>query len=162
MRIGQGFDMHPLQLGEGLMLGGVFFACNLSVRADSDGDVLLHALGDALLGAAGLGDIGLLYPPGDSSGQGLAGSALIGHIVGLLAERNLCVVHADLTLICEQPRLGEQRRIIGEKIAQMLSLLPDRVGVKATTTDGLGVTGRGEGIAALATVLVDEVAGGGA
>ena len=158
VRVGQGFDVHPLCAGDGLMLGGLSIPCDVAVEADSDGDVLLHALADAMLGAAGLGDIGELYPPGGEAGRGLAGSDLIAAVRGRLAERQLAVAQADLTLICEYPKLAPHREPIRRSLAQLLAIGDDCVGVKATTTDGLGFAGRREGIAALAVVLLMPVA----
>lgn len=153
-RIGQGFDLHALQPGDGLMLGGVFFPCRFSVRAHSDGDVLLHALGDALLGAAGLDDIGRMYPSDDERHRNLAGSELIAGVLRSLSACGMRPVNVDLTLICEQPRLAERRQQVRRSIADMLSLPASAVGVKATTTDRLGAVGSGKGIAAMAVALI--------
>lgn len=134
------------------MLGGVKIACDKSVVADSDGDVLLHALADALLGAAAMGDIGEFFP--SSSAQGLSGETMIVQVLAQVRLRGFRAVQVDLTLICEQPRLSPHRLQVQQNVARLLAISPEQVGVKATTTDGLGLTGRGEGIAAMALVLL--------
>jgi 2-C-methyl-D-erythritol 2,4-cyclodiphosphate synthase len=152
-RIGTGFDVHAFGPGDHVMLGGVRVPHTLGVIAHSDGDVLLHALCDAMLGAAGLGDIGMHFPDSDPRWRGVASRRFVEACVGLLATRNLAVVNADLTLVCEAPRLGAHREAIRHAIAGMLALPPERVNVKATTTERLGFTSRGEGLAAQASVL---------
>ncbi len=153
LRIGNGFDVHAFGTGDHVMLGGVRVPHARGVTAHSDGDVLLHALCDAMLGAAGLGDIGMHFPDSDPRWRGAASRVFVDACRGLLAGRGLAVFNADLTLICEAPRLGDQREAIRKEIAGMLALPHDRVNVKATTTERLGFTGRGEGLAAQATVL---------
>lgn len=153
LRIGNGFDVHAFGTGDHVMLGGVRVPHAQGVTAHSDGDVLLHALCDAMLGAAGLGDIGMHFPDSDPRWRGAASRVFVDACRGLLAGRGLVVFNADLTLICEAPRLGDQREAIRKEIAGMLALPHDRVNVKATTTERLGFTGRGEGLAAQATVL---------
>ena len=152
-RIGSGFDVHRFGPGDHVMLGGVRVPHARGVLAHSDGDVLLHALCDAMLGAAGLGDIGQHFPDSDPRWRGAASSRFVTAARELLAGRGLAVANADLTLVCESPRLGPHREPIRQSIAQLLGLAADAVNLKATTTEGLGFTGRGEGLAAQATVL---------
>ncbi|MEY2853964.1 MAG: hypothetical protein RL030_1096 [Pseudomonadota bacterium] len=152
-RIGNGFDVHAFGPGDHVMLGGVRVPHTQGVIAHSDGDVLLHALCDAMLGAAGLGDIGMHFPDNDPRWRGAASHRFVEACVELLAARTLAVVNADLTLICEAPRLGVYREAIRLHIATLLAVSADCVNVKATTTERLGFTGRGEGLAAQVTVL---------
>ncbi|MDR2215476.1 MAG: 2-C-methyl-D-erythritol 2,4-cyclodiphosphate synthase [Nevskiaceae bacterium] len=153
LRIGNGFDVHAFGPGDQVMLGGVRVPHTQGVIAHSDGDVLLHALCDAMLGAGGLGDIGMHFPDSDPRWRGAASSRFVEACRELLAGRGLAVVNADLTLICEAPRVGPHRAAICAQIASLLALPPDRVNLKATTTEKLGFTGRGEGLAAQASVL---------
>ncbi len=161
MRVGSGFDVHAFGPGDGLMLGGVRIAHSHGVRAHSDGDVLLHALCDALLGAAGLGDIGQHFPDTDPRWRGADSAGFVRAVLGLLQARGLSVLNADLTLIAQAPRLAPHREAIRERIAQLLGTESARVNLKATTTEGLGFLGRTEGIAAQATVLLREPGDGG-
>lgn len=156
MRIGSGFDMHRFGPGDHVMLGGVRIAHDRGVLAHSDGDVLLHALMDALLGAAGAGDIGLHFPPGDARFAGADSSGLLLEVLKLVAARGFEVVNCDLTLIAETPRIGPHRDAICTSLAAALDVERSRVNLKATTTEGLGALGRGEGIAAQAVVLLRE------
>jgi 2-C-methyl-D-erythritol 2,4-cyclodiphosphate synthase len=154
MRVGSGFDVHAFGPGEHVMLGGVRIAAPRGVVAHSDGDVLLHALTDALLGAAGLGDIGQHFPESDPQWKGAASSRFVQHAVKLLAARGWRVVNADLTLLSETPRIAPHRDAIRASIAAVLGVAADAVNLKATTTEKLGFVGRGEGLAASAVVLV--------
>ncbi len=154
LRIGSGFDVHAFGPGDGLMLGGVRIAWQQGVVAHSDGDVLLHALTDALLGAAGLGDIGQHFPDSDPRWQGVASTQFVDHAVQLLAAAGWRVVNADLTLLAEAPRISAQRAAIRASVAAALGVAPDQVNVKATTSERLGFLGRAEGLAAQATVLI--------
>jgi 2-C-methyl-D-erythritol 2,4-cyclodiphosphate synthase len=154
MRVGSGFDVHAFGPGEHVMLGGVRIAAPRGVVAHSDGDVLLHALTDALLGAAGLGDIGQHFPDSDPQWKGAASSRFVEHAVKLLAARGWRVVNADLTLLSETPRIAPHRDAIRASIAAVLGVAADAVNLKATTTEKLGFVGRGEGLAASAVVLV--------
>ncbi|HHH43184.1 MAG TPA: 2-C-methyl-D-erythritol 2,4-cyclodiphosphate synthase [Gammaproteobacteria bacterium] len=156
MRIGQGFDVHALQEGGRLVLGGVEIAHTHSLVAHSDGDVLLHALCDALLGAAALGDIGRHFPDSDSALRGIDSRELLRRVMEQLHARGLAVAGADLTLVAQQPRLAPYVDDMRDRIAQDLKVEAGRVNVKATTTEHLGFTGRKEGIAAFAVVLLDE------
>lgn len=138
------------------MLGGVRIAHDRGLAAHSDGDVALHALCDALLGAAALGDIGQHFPPGDERWRDAASSRLLGRVVDLLAGQGWRPVNADVTVVCEQPRLAPHVEAMREAIAGLLGVGIECVSVKATTTERLGFCGRGEGIAALAVVLIQR------
>lgn len=154
MRIGMGYDVHAFGAGDHVMLGGVRFPHARGVIAHSDGDVLLHALCDALLGAAGLGDIGQHFRNDDEQWRDAASSTLVEACMTMIAGRGYRVVNADLTLLAEQPRLGEARREIRSTIASLIAC--DAVNIKATTPEGLGALGRGEGLAAYAVVLLES------
>ena len=156
MRIGQGFDVHALQEGGRLVLGGVEIAHTHSLVAHSDGDVLLHALCDALLGAAALGDIGRHFPDSDPALRGIDSRELLRRVMQQLHARGLNVASADLTLVAQEPRLAPYVEDMRVRIARDLEVDTGRVNVKATTTEHLGFTGRREGIAALAVVLLNE------
>jgi len=156
VRIGQGFDVHALQEGGRLVLGGVEIAHTHSLVAHSDGDVLLHALCDALLGAAALGDIGRHFPDSDPALRGIDSRELLRRVMQQLHARGLNVASADLTLVAQEPRLAPYVEDMRVRIARDLEVDTGRVNVKATTTEHLGFTGRREGIAALAVVLLNE------
>ena len=156
MRIGAGVDVHAFGPGDHLMLGGVRIAHARGVVAHSDGDVVLHALCDALLGAAGLGDIGQHFPDSDPRWQGAASARFVTAVLVMLRARGLAVVNADLTVIAEAPRVGPHREAICREVARLLEVPVERVNLKATTTERLGFLGRGEGIAAQAVVLLSE------
>ena len=156
MRIGSGFDVHAFGAGDHLMLGGVRIAHSRGVVAHSDGDVLLHALCDALLGAAGLGDIGQHFPDSDPRWKGAASARFVTAVLGLLQARRLAVLNADLTVIAEAPRIAPHREAICREVARLLEVPVERVNVKATTTERLGFLGRAEGVAAQAVVLLSE------
>ena len=159
MRIGQGFDAHAFREGGRLVLGGVGIPHDRGLAAHSDGDVLLHALCDALLGAAGLGDIGRHFPDSDPQYAGIDSRVLLRSTVEKVAARGWRVVNVDLTLIAQAPRLSPYVDTMRGNIAAALDVDTDAVNVKATTTEGLGFTGREEGIAALAVVLLDRFPG---
>jgi 2-C-methyl-D-erythritol 2,4-cyclodiphosphate synthase len=156
MRVGSGFDIHAFGPGDAVMLGGVHVPHSHGVLAHSDGDVLLHALVDALLGAAGLGDIGQHFPDSDPQWKGVASERFVLATMQRLAEDRWHVVNADLTLLAQLPRIAPHREAIRAHVAAMLSLPPDAVNLKATTPEHLGALGRGEGLAAMATVLIDR------
>lgn len=158
IRVGSGFDIHAFGPGDHVMLGGVRIAHAAGVRAHSDGDVLLHALCDALLGAAGLGDIGQHFPDSDPRWRGAPSSGFIEAAVSMLRERGWQVVNADLTLLAEAPRIGPHRESIRARVAALLQVAPDAVNLKATTTERLGFVGREEGLAAQASVLIGRAA----
>jgi 2-C-methyl-D-erythritol 2,4-cyclodiphosphate synthase len=151
-----GFDVHAFGPGDGVMLGGVRVAWERGVVAHSDGDVLLHALTDALLGAAGLGDIGQHFPDSDPRWRGAASRQFVEHAVNLLAAENWRVVNADLTLLAEAPRINPLRAEIVASVARCLAMTPQGVNLKATTTEKLGFLGRAEGLAAQAVVLISR------
>jgi len=161
MRIGSGFDVHAFGPGDFLMLGGVRVPHARGVRAHSDGDVLLHALCDALLGAAGLGDIGEHFKDTDPQWRGADSALFVTRVCALLRERGFTVRNADLTLIAETPKLAPHRAPMRARIAALLGVQPECVNLKATTTEGLGFLGRAEGIAAQAVVLLEHLGGGG-
>lgn len=156
MRVGLGTDVHAFGPGDSVMLGGVRIPWSRGVVAHSDGDVVLHALCDALLGAAGLGDIGMLFPDSDPQWKGADSRRLLESVLGKVSARGLAVVNADVTVLAEAPRLAPYREDIRRTIASSLGVPADRVNVKATTTERLGFLGRSEGLAAQAVVLLDD------
>lgn len=158
MRIGSGFDVHAFGEGDFVMLGGVKVPYGRGVVAHSDGDVILHALCDALLGAAGLGDIGQHFRDDDPQWRGADSKGFVRGVVDMLRTRKLAVVNADITVLAEAPRLSKHRDSIRESIATLLELAPEFVNVKATTTERMGFLGRGEGLAAQAVVLLRDAA----
>jgi 2-C-methyl-D-erythritol 2,4-cyclodiphosphate synthase len=154
MRIGQGFDVHAFGVGDFVMLGGVRVPYAHGVVAHSDGDVLLHALCDALLGAAGLGDIGQHFKDTDPKWRGADSAGFVTTVLAMVRAAGFSVVNADLTLIAQAPKLAPHRPAIQARIAQLLGVDAKQVNIKATTTEGLGFLGRAEGIAAQAVVLL--------
>lgn len=156
MRVGSGIDVHAFGPGDTVVLGGVRIAHSHGVVAHSDGDVVLHALVDALLGAAALGDIGQHFPDSDPRWKGADSARFVSATVQLLAQAGWKVVNADLTLLAESPRIGPWREAIRSSVAGLLGLPQSRVNLKATTTEHLGFVGRSEGLMAMATVLIDE------
>lgn len=154
IRIGQGFDVHAFGEGDHVMLGGVRVAHDRGIVAHSDGDVVLHALCDAILGAAALGDIGRHFPPSDPQWKGADSRAFLRHCDHLVRELGWRVGNADITVICERPKVGPHAEAMRRLIAEDLGIGIDAVSVKATTTERLGFTGRGEGIAAQAVCLL--------
>lgn len=154
MRVGLGFDVHRFGAGDYVMLGGVKVAHDHGVVAHSDGDVLLHALCDALLGAAGLGDIGQHFPDSDSSYAGADSARLLARVLEKIRAAGWEPVNCDLTLIAQRPKLSPHRDAIRDNIAGLMGLPRDAVNIKATTTEGLGYAGRQEGLAAQAVALL--------
>ena len=154
VRTGQGFDVHRLVPGAAVTLCGVTVPHDRALSGHSDADVGLHALTDAVLGALAEGDIGLHFPPGDPTWRGAASERFLRHACELVRARGGRLVHCDVTLICEAPRIGPHREAMRVRIAGIAGVAEDRVSVKATTTEGLGLTGRREGIAAQATASV--------
>ena len=150
IRTGQGFDVHAFGPGVRVWLCGVEVAHEHGLVGHSDADVGLHALTDAILGALGAGDIGLHFPPGDPQWRGAPSHRFLRHAAGLVAAAGGSIGHVDVTLICERPKIGPHRAAMVARIAEILALDPSRVSIKATTTEGLGFTGRSEGIAAQA------------
>ncbi len=155
IRIGHGYDAHRFAPGTKLVLGGVAIEFERGLAAHSDGDVLIHALCDALLGAAGLGDIGRHFPDTSPEFAGVDSRVLLRRVVALLSERGFGVVNADVTAIAQAPRLAPHLGEMRTNLASDLGIEPGGVNVKATTTEGMGFTGRGEGIAAHAVALIE-------
>ncbi len=156
MRIGHGFDVHALVLGRPCIIGGVNVPYAKGLDGHSDADVLLHAICDALLGAAALGDIGQHFPPTDARFKGIDSRQLLRHVVALLHQRGYKVVNIDSTVICELPKLSPHTAQMRALIAADCQVSLDAINVKATTTEKLGFTGRGEGIAAEAVCLIAQ------
>ncbi len=156
IRIGQGFDVHAFGDGDHVMLGGVRVPHAQGVLAHSDGDVVLHALCDAILGALALGDIGQHFPPSDPQWQGADSRAFLRHCDGLIRARGWHVGNIDVTVICERPKVAPHAQAMREAIAGDLGVALDAISIKATTTETLGFTGRGEGIAAQAVCLLQR------
>jgi len=156
IRIGQGFDAHRFREGGRLVLGGVTIPHSHGLEAHSDGDVVIHALCDALLGALALGDIGQHFPDSSADYAGIDSRILLRHVVSLLEERGWHLVNADITLIAQAPKLAPHLPRMQAILAQDLKAAPERVGLKATTTEHMGFTGRKEGIAVLAAVLIED------
>ena len=154
MRIGSGFDVHAFGEGDHLMLGGVRIPFERGVLAHSDGDVAIHALCDALLGALALGDIGTHFPPSDEQWRGADSRRFLRHCALLIDQHGWVLANADVTVVCEKPRIGPHVDHMRSILAADLNTSPAMVSVKATTTEKLGFTGRGEGIAAQAVVLL--------
>ncbi len=158
MRVGTGFDVHRLTEGRKLILGGVAIPFEKGLLGHSDADVLAHAVTDALLGASALGDIGQLFPDSDPAYEGADSVALLGTVCRKLRECGFSPYNVDATVIAERPKLAPYIREMRENLSEALGVPLDRVSVKATTTEGLGFTGRGEGIAAECVCLVEEKA----
>jgi len=156
VRSGLGWDSHRLVAGRALILGGVTFPdAELGLDGHSDADVLVHAIMDALLGAAGLGDIGVHFPDTDGAYEDADSMLLLGEVLAALGAEGLRVVHVDATVLMERPKLGPQRDAIRDSLAQALGLDRGAVNVKASTGEGMGFVGRGEGVAALAVATVE-------
>lgn len=155
LRIGQGIDVHRFGDGDAVVLGGVRISCDRGLIAHSDGDVLLHALCDALLGALALGDIGKHFPDSDPRYAGIDSRQLVRHVNQLVIERGYQLANADMTVVAEKPRLAPHIDAIRAVIAADLNVAVDAISVKATTSEHLGFTGREEGIAAFAVVLLE-------
>jgi 2-C-methyl-D-erythritol 2,4-cyclodiphosphate synthase len=156
-RSGIGYDTHPFTEGRKLVLGGVEVeGAERGLAGHSDADVLAHAVIDALLGAAGLGDIGQHYPDDDERWRDADSIALLGEVSGFLDEHGWTVRHVDATVVCESPKLGPHRDEMRDRLSEAVGLPPLEVNVKFTTSEGMGFVGRGEGIAALAVATVDR------
>jgi 2-C-methyl-D-erythritol 2,4-cyclodiphosphate synthase len=156
MRIGHGYDVHAFGEGDTVILGGVNIPYEKGLVAHSDGDVLLHALCDAMLGAAGLGDIGKCFPDTDIAYKGIDSRILLRRVVGLLDEKGYVVGNTDITVMAQAPKISKYTSTMVENIADDLKIPKDHVNIKATTTEKLGFVGRKEGIAAEAVVLIKE------
>ena len=157
MRIGQGFDVHALVAGRKLIIGGVEIPYHLGLMGHSDADVLLHAVCDALLGAAAMGDIGRHFPDSDSRFKGIDSRALLRQVTQLVAARGYRVANLDATIIAQAPKMAPHIPTMAVNIAADLGVELAAINVKATTTEQLGFTGRGEGIAAQAICLLEQV-----
>ncbi|CAK0765031.1 2-C-methyl-D-erythritol 2,4-cyclodiphosphate synthase [Gammaproteobacteria bacterium] len=155
MRVGQGFDVHPLVEGRRLILGGVEIPYHLGLLGHSDADVLLHAICDALLGAAALGDIGRHFPDSNPRYQGIDSRELLREVIRLVREKDYHLVNLDATIIAQAPKMAPHIPAMVEHIAQDFGIAIDHINIKATTTERLGFTGRGEGIAAQAICLCE-------
>ncbi|AMN47325.1 2-C-methyl-D-erythritol 2,4-cyclodiphosphate synthase [Steroidobacter denitrificans] len=155
MRIGQGYDVHAFTAGSYVTLGGERIPHVRGVQAHSDGDVLLHALCDALLGAAGLGDIGIHFPDSEARWRGADSRGFLRHVRELLQQKGYRIVNVDATILAEAPRLGAHRAAMRANIAADLCLETARVNIKATTGEGLGFIGHGEGLACQAIALIE-------
>lgn len=156
MRIGQGFDAHRFAEGRKLILGGEEIEHPMGLEGHSDADVLVHALIDALLGAAGLGDIGMHFPDTDPAYRGISSMRLLEVVCGAIDAMGFRISNIDVTVVLQTPRIGPFRGAIVGNLAAVTGIDPERVNVKATTTEGLGFLGRSEGIAASAVVLLEE------
>ncbi|MAL03573.1 MAG: 2-C-methyl-D-erythritol 2,4-cyclodiphosphate synthase [Arenimonas sp.] len=154
IRIGQGYDVHAFGDGDHVVVGGVRIPHGRGVLAHSDGDVVIHALCDALLGALALGDIGVHFPPSDDRWKGCDSRVFLRHVAGLLAERGWRLGNADVTVVCEKPRVAVHAPAMRANLAADLSADLDSISIKATTSEKLGFTGRGEGLAAMAVALL--------
>ena len=155
MRIGHGYDVHRLTEGRKLILGGVEIPFERGLDGHSDADVLVHAVMDALTGAARLGDIGKLFPDTDPAYAGISSLKLLSEVGRLLGKKGFAVVNIDATLLAQAPKVGPYKQRMAEHIAAALGIGPERVNVKATTEEGLGFTGDGSGMAAHAVVLLE-------
>ena len=154
IRIGQGFDVHLVEAGDGMTLGGLWVPCAHRVVAHSDGDIVLHAIMDAMLGALALGDIGQLFPDTDASFQGADSAELTREVRRLCLAKGYSVSNLDVTILCEVPKIAPIRETMRQCIADVLETVVEQISVKATTTEQLGFIGRGEGIAVMASVLM--------
>ncbi|MBW1917701.1 MAG: 2-C-methyl-D-erythritol 2,4-cyclodiphosphate synthase [Deltaproteobacteria bacterium] len=156
MRVGLGYDAHRLVPDRPLILGGVEIPYHLGLKGHSDADVLSHAIGDALLGAVGAGDLGQHFPDSDPAYQGISSLVLLEKIMALIRKRGYYLINVDATVVAQAPTLKPYIPQMNATLAQTLQLSPQAVNIKATTTEKMGFTGRGEGLAAYAVVLVDQ------
>jgi 2-C-methyl-D-erythritol 4-phosphate cytidylyltransferase/2-C-methyl-D-erythritol 2,4-cyclodiphosphate synthase len=154
IRVGNGFDVHAIGPGEQVIICGINIPCNFSLIGHSDADVGLHALTDAVLGALSLGDIGQHFPPSDPRWKGADSTHFLKHAAQLAHNQNYRINHVDVTIMGEAPKISPYRDNMRQKISQILEIDKERISVKATTTEKLGFTGRGEGLAALATATL--------
>ena len=158
MRIGIGYDIHRLVYGRKLVLGGVTIPFEKGLLGHSDADVLIHALCDALLGAAGLGDIGIYFPDTDKEFKDIRSIKLLAKTYEMVSSKGFAISNVDSTIFAEAPKLSPYRKEMQKNIAQIMEIKPDRVNIKATTFEGLGMIGKGEGIAAMCIALLRESA----
>ena len=159
VRTGIGYDVHRLVAGRKLILGGVDISHESGLDGHSDADVLVHAVCDALLGAAGLGDIGTHFPDADARYKGISSLILLEKAAGLVRSAGYAVVNLDATVVAQRPKIGPYKPAMGRNIARAAGIGPERVNVKATTTEGLGPAGREEGISALCIALIESQGG---
>jgi len=157
MRIGHGYDVHRLVDDRKLIMGGVEIPWEMGLLGHSDADVLLHAIADALLGALAMGDIGKHFPDSDPAFKGADSMKLVEHVVGLVRQRGYRVGNLDATIIAQRPKMAPHIPAMRENIARVCGVEVERINVKATTEEGLGFTGRAEGIAAHAVVLMERI-----
>lgn len=155
MRIGIGYDIHRLVKGRSLIIGGVSIAYEKGLLGHSDADVLSHAICDALLGAAGLGDIGTHFPDSDPQYKDISSLTLLTETCRLLTDKRFRIINLDATLFAEAPKFAPHRPRMQAKLADAMNIRPAKINIKATTTEGLGVIGKGEGIAAMGIALID-------
>ena len=158
LRIGQGYDVHRLVEGRPLILGGVDIPYERGLDGHSDADVLTHALMDALAGAAGLGDIGILFPDTDPAYRGISSLKLLEAVGSYLKEKGFVLVNADVTLVAQAPKIGPYKPRMRDNLARALDVAPEQISVKATTEEGLGFTGSGAGMSAMAVALLEKQA----
>ena len=156
IRVGMGYDVHRTITGRKLVLGGVTFDTDWGLAGHSDADVIAHAIGDALLGAAGLGDLGTHFPPGQKKWKDVSSMVLLQHIARMLKDANVRIVNVDAMLVAETPKVAPHRAAMCANLAQALGIEPSQVSVKATTNETLGAVGRKEGLAAMAVALVER------
>lgn len=156
MRIGQGFDVHQLVADRRLVLGGVEIPYPRGLEGHSDGDALLHAVADAILGAIGAGDLGRHFPSSEERWRGAASGDILAQVVAMMAESGFEIENVDATIIAQAPRLAPHQKAMHERLAGLLGISQSRVNLKLTSTDKLGAIGRGEGIAGMAVVLLNE------
>jgi 2-C-methyl-D-erythritol 2,4-cyclodiphosphate synthase len=156
MRVGVGYDSHRFEAGRRLVLGGVVIPSELGLAGHSDADAVAHAITDAILGAAAMGDIGSHFPPSDDRWKDADSMDLLARAVEIVAGSNYQVVNADVTVIAEQPRIGQWAPAMRERIADAIGIGPQHVSVKGKSNEGMGWTGRGEGLAVIAVVLLDS------
>lgn len=153
-RIGHGYDAHKFKEGDAIVIGGVKIPHTRGMAAHSDGDVLIHAICDALLGAAAMGDIGQHFPDTDAQYEGVDSRILLRHVVALLKERDYRVVNIDATIVAQRPKMASHIDTMRDRLAQDIDITKDDINVKATTTEGMGFAGREEGIESHAVVLI--------
>lgn len=157
MRIGTGWDLHKLKKGRKLMIGGIDIPYHLGEEAHSDGDVLIHAVIDAILGAAALGDIGTHFPPSDPQYKDVSGLVLLEHTIKLLTDAGYRIINLDTTVILQKPKLQPYINDIRENLAGALTLTIDRISVKAKTKEEMDATGEGKAVESIASVLIEEI-----
>lgn len=156
MRIGFGYDVHKLVENRALVLGGIKIEHHLGLLGHSDADVLIHSLMDALLGASALGDIGKLFPDNDDSYKDINSLLLLEKVINLIRENNYCIVNADITVVAQEPKLAPYILSMRQKLSEIMKVDINQISIKATTEEGLGFTGKKEGIASYAVCLIEE------